>query len=354
MGNKVVLSICIPTYNRRDNVKNLTLNLLGSKRNDFEIVVVDNASTDNTYTELLKIKDERLKVYLNKKGITAIENGNRALKLASGKYCMLFNDREIANNKYLDEILDFLSKDEYSFVHILPKSIGNRKVKIYGKGLKAKENMRYTGFHPTGLTYNKKYLEKIDLNNYTKYEKVNFFPNFFIVYDIVKYGKMGIYPSKFWELPSDEFKLNQKSGYVDLSKPIYFLPLGIRDRLYKFSEHIFLDKEITEKEKKLLLLRAFSQLYYHASCLYVYYNSQNKYECAHYGIEPKILNFIDYLKISRKFKKDYIEYLKNRNYKIDLEIKLGIFKATIKSLLGVVKQKIKRVVKALIKILRGK
>lgn len=345
MVNKIVLSICIPTYNRRESIKALILELLESKRNDFEVVVVDNASEDNTYVELLKINDGRLKVYTNKKGVTAIENGNKALKLANGKYCMLFNDREIANNKYLDEILDFLSKDEYSFVHIQPKNRRNKEIKIYEKGLEAKKNMRYTGFHPTGLTYNREYLEKIDLSQYIVYEKVNFYPNFFIVYDIVKYEKMAIYPTKFWKLPNDEFKLKRKSGYSDLTKPIYISPEGIIDRLYKFSNHIFLDKEIKEKERKILLLRAFTQLYYHATCLYVYYNSQNRYECMHYGVEPRVLNFYDYLKISKKFNQEYISYLERKNYNIDLEIKLGIFKAILESLIGVIKQKIKKNIK---------
>ena len=158
---------------------------------------------------------------------------------------------------------------------------------------------------------------------------------------------MAIYPSKFWKLPSDEFKLKRKSGYSDLTKPIYISPEGIIDRLYKFSNHIFLDIEIKEKERKILLLRAFTQLYYHATCLYVYYNCQNRYECIHYGVEPRVLNFYDYLKISKKFSQDYIKYLNSKNYRIDFEVKVGVLKAILISLIGVGKQKVKKILRVL-------
>lgn len=60
----------------------------------------------------------RLKVYFNKKGVSVIENRYKALMLVKDKYVMLFNNRGIANHKYLNEIIDFLKKDEYSFVHV--------------------------------------------------------------------------------------------------------------------------------------------------------------------------------------------------------------------------------------------
>lgn len=353
MEEKVVLSICIPTYNRKDIVRKLILELLNSKREDFEIIVLDNASTDGTYTEVSKISDLRLKVYFNEKGISAIENGHKALMLGKGKYVMLFNDREIANYKYLDEIIDFLKKDEYSFVYINSYKKW-KKIKIFSKGKEARENLSFGGYHPTGLTYNRKLLNKLNLKEYTEYEKINYYPSFFIAYDLVKFEKMVVFPSKFWKLPDDNFKLKRKSFYSDLKKPIYFSPENLKNLLFSISEYIFKDELLKEKERKRLLLKAYSYLYSSSTYKYVYYRSQNKYECVHYGIEPKILNFIDYFRISRKFKKDYIEYLKNRNYMIDLEIKLGIFKATIKSLLGIVKEKIKKVIKEFIKRLRGK
>lgn len=339
----IVLSICIPTYNRKNIVKQLVEEILKSQRTDLEVVVLDNASNDGTYEELKKIKDKRFKLYSNERLITAVENGHKALKLAKGKYCMLFNDREIANYNYLDEILDFLKKDIYSFVYFYPSK--NKNIKIFEKGIEAKKNISYSGYHPTGLTYNRELLEKVKLEEYIEYEKVNFYPNFFISYDIVHFGKMAIYSSKFWRLPKEEFLLTRKSKYVDLSKPAYFTPENKIDRLYKFSNHIFLDNNSNEKIKKKLLLKAFIQLYCSATYEYVYSQSNNKYLCNHYGVATKDLNFNDYLRIGKKFRQDYIKYLNSRNYKIDLKVKIGILEAILGSLIRVGKQKIKKVLK---------
>lgn len=96
-----------------------------------------------------------------------------------------------------------------------------------------------------------------------------------------------------------------------------------------------------KKKREKILLKAYSYLYSSLTYRYVYYRSQNKYECARYEIEPQILNFIDYLKIAKKFRKDYINYLSFKNYKVDLKMKIGILRAYIVSLLGVIKEKIK-------------
>ena len=59
----MTLSICIPTYNRAKHINNcLNSILLNELNNDFEIIISDNGSTDNTesivheYIDKLPIK----------------------------------------------------------------------------------------------------------------------------------------------------------------------------------------------------------------------------------------------------------------------------------------------------------
>lgn len=340
MKNRKVLSICIPTFNRRERVKKLVIELLKNKRNDFEVVVLDNMSNDNTYNELLKIKDSRLSLYANKKYISAIENGNKVLELGKSKYCMLFNDREIAQNQYLDKIIEFLKEDEYSFVYVYQGE--KNRIKIFEKKQEAREYiMEHVGFHPTGLIYNREFLKRINLKEYIDYDRINFFPHFFIAYDIIAQGKMAIYESKFWRLAEEEFLRMRKSKYVDLSKPLYFTPENKIDRLYKFSNHIISDQMSSNSEKKLLLIKLFFAMCYNATYYYVYYEARNKNLCIHNGTEPKSLNFIDCLKIGKKFKKDYLSYLKDQKYDLKFQIELESYKVIFKS----VKARIKKVIK---------
>ena len=43
----MVLSICIPSYNRLDELKKLLCSISKAKSDEFEVVVVDNGSSDD-------------------------------------------------------------------------------------------------------------------------------------------------------------------------------------------------------------------------------------------------------------------------------------------------------------------
>ena len=70
--NKIVdVSIILPTYNEKDNIFLLVNSIKKNlKKNNYEIIIVDDNSPDNTGQECLrKFKnDKSLKVFLNKRG----------------------------------------------------------------------------------------------------------------------------------------------------------------------------------------------------------------------------------------------------------------------------------------------
>lgn len=67
--NKKSISIVLPTYNERKNIKKIIPEIIKicEKNFDFfEIIVVDDNSPDKTYEEARKIKDNRIKVFVRK------------------------------------------------------------------------------------------------------------------------------------------------------------------------------------------------------------------------------------------------------------------------------------------------
>ena len=62
MNIEIQISIIIPTYNRKENVCNLVDSLLLQINKNFEIIIVDDGSTDNTY--------DALRVYSNHNNIS--------------------------------------------------------------------------------------------------------------------------------------------------------------------------------------------------------------------------------------------------------------------------------------------
>lgn len=94
----IKLSICIPTYNRKRELKEAVEGILvqlsdAELKNSVEIIISDNCSTDNTeeFVENLKEnrKDIRIVYHRNKENIGADRNFLKVVELACGEYCWI-------------------------------------------------------------------------------------------------------------------------------------------------------------------------------------------------------------------------------------------------------------------------
>ena len=108
----IVLTICIPTYNRVNKLLSLINNLLEYKEYDIEIVVLDNYSNDNTIHELAKIQDKRLVVIKNSHNIGSMPNIIRSLSFGNGDFLLLCLDKDFICTNYLKLFIDKLKKSK--------------------------------------------------------------------------------------------------------------------------------------------------------------------------------------------------------------------------------------------------
>jgi abequosyltransferase len=110
--NKVLLSICIATYNRANFIGETLDSITSQLTEEVEILVVDGASTDNTGEVIngyLK-RCERIRyVRLPSKG-GVDHDYNQAVELARGEYCWLFTDDDIIKPGALQTVLDQIRK----------------------------------------------------------------------------------------------------------------------------------------------------------------------------------------------------------------------------------------------------
>jgi len=79
-----LVSICIPTYNRAGMVGDAIRSALAQTYPAVEVIVVDNASTDNTTEVLASLNDPRLRFERNEKNLGLFGNFNRCIALARG------------------------------------------------------------------------------------------------------------------------------------------------------------------------------------------------------------------------------------------------------------------------------
>jgi glycosyltransferase involved in cell wall biosynthesis len=83
------VSICIPVYNGAATIEEAINSVLAQTFSDFDIIVVDNCSTDDTVSIVKGINDARVSVQVNDENYGPVENWNRAVLATTGKYVKL-------------------------------------------------------------------------------------------------------------------------------------------------------------------------------------------------------------------------------------------------------------------------
>jgi len=86
------VTIAIPTFNRASWLKDCVVAALAQTYARFEVLVLDNASTDNTSEELRAINDQRLRVVRHEKNIGGVGNLIACLEEARGDYVVFVPD----------------------------------------------------------------------------------------------------------------------------------------------------------------------------------------------------------------------------------------------------------------------
>jgi glycosyltransferase involved in cell wall biosynthesis len=87
------VSICIPTYNGTRWIEEAVQSALGQTFGDFELLVVDDASTDHTVERVRALGDPRVRVEINERNLGLVGNWNHCVRLARGEFVkFLFQD----------------------------------------------------------------------------------------------------------------------------------------------------------------------------------------------------------------------------------------------------------------------
>lgn len=92
MATYPFFSIVIPTFNRAADLQFALYCLLHQDFKDFEIVISDNCSTDNTPAVIRAIKDKRIRYVKMKKNTVFSLNLKNAIKYARGQYIFFHSD----------------------------------------------------------------------------------------------------------------------------------------------------------------------------------------------------------------------------------------------------------------------
>lgn len=106
------VSVCIPVYNGGKYLNEAINSLLNQTYEDFEIILVDDSSTDNSIEIIQSYKDKRIHLYKNEKNQGIAYTRNRAIDLANSEYIALLDDDDIAVPYRLEHEVKFLDDNK--------------------------------------------------------------------------------------------------------------------------------------------------------------------------------------------------------------------------------------------------
>ena len=112
------VSVCLPTYNGADYIEEALRSILNQTYQDFELLIVDDGSTDATLDIVQSFSDPRIQVHRNPGRLGIPANWNRCLALAGGELVCIFHQDDVMLPENLERKVQMLSADEtVGFVH---------------------------------------------------------------------------------------------------------------------------------------------------------------------------------------------------------------------------------------------
>jgi glycosyltransferase involved in cell wall biosynthesis len=107
-----LVSIIMPTYNRAAIISNSIRSVLQQSHQNFELIIVDDCSSDNTEEVVKKIKDSRIKYIRHPRNLGAASARNTAIENSTGQYiAFLDSDDAWLPEKLVNQLKCFEESD---------------------------------------------------------------------------------------------------------------------------------------------------------------------------------------------------------------------------------------------------
>lgn len=281
-----LVSVIIPTYNRAQTIIRSIRSVLNQSYQNYEIIVVDDGSTDNTEEVIMKMNSQKIKYIKHSHNKGAAAARNTGIKAAKGEY-IAFQDSD-------DEWHPDKLKKQVEIIIKLPNDVGI----IYTDMWRVKNNKKYYFSSPhiipeDGIVYYKAlddYLEGIGLQTTIIRNKC--------------FCELGFFDENFPRLIDYEIfvRFSKKYKFCHIKEPLvtYYYTDGCitSDRVaYLFARILFLIKYFDDLNKDNKILSNHMAYLSHGLINCKYYMKGIKYLYNSFKMNPKNNKILYLLKI---------------------------------------------------------
>ncbi len=120
------VSVIIPTFNAEKYIKDAIDSVLKQTFQDFEIIIVDDCSTDNTEKIIFEnfkkeIESGKIRYFKNEENQCRTFTANRGAKEAKGKYLFFLDADDLWKENHIELLLKEIKKPDVDIVYALPR-----------------------------------------------------------------------------------------------------------------------------------------------------------------------------------------------------------------------------------------
>ena len=212
MSENPLVSIIILNYNAGDLLLNCVDSVFKSTYPNFEVIIVDNLSTDNSHIRC-KEKFEKIQLIENKKNLGYCEGNNMGIKSANGEFILILNPDTIVDPDWLNEL--FRAYHKHGEALYQPKHLS----------LKEKSTIMSTGnmMNVFGFGYARGKGKK-DVNQYNMIEQIGYASGTCLFAPSSVFKKVGLLDS-FIFLYHDDLDLGWRAAQLGIKS--YYVPSSI-------------------------------------------------------------------------------------------------------------------------------
>lgn len=113
-----LVSIIMPSYNTADYIVKTIESVQSQTHTDWELIIVDDCSTDNTDAVVKGyLNDSRIRYIKNEKNSGAAVSRNRALREAKGRWIAFLDSDDLWHPEKLEKQIAFMEQNGYAFTY---------------------------------------------------------------------------------------------------------------------------------------------------------------------------------------------------------------------------------------------
>ncbi|HFR3414640.1 TPA: glycosyltransferase family 2 protein, partial [Streptococcus suis] len=110
-----LVSIIMPSWNTAKYISESIQSVLDQTHQNWELIIVDDCSNDETEKVVSHFKDSRIKFFKNSNNLGAALTRNKALRKARGRWIAFLDSDDLWHPSKLEKQLEFMKNNGYSF-----------------------------------------------------------------------------------------------------------------------------------------------------------------------------------------------------------------------------------------------